>query len=229
MNNTLHRKRRGWIENSELTSYENNTVDELLSLFSSENAQARTIAAKLLPLDCETTNILLDSLVHEPALYTRLAITEKLESGDASTAKKMIPFLAVIGNNQHRFPIEPSKKKSFPLPRNLIARSLGRMQPEIFSVLLDAAKTLPAAKLSELIDALGYMAFYHPSLATNEAYQQLLVIRAAHDTEPLIQWKLLICFSAFPQSRELLRKETHFRGEARRSLKLIAQKTKPTS
>lgn len=224
MNNNSQRKQRGWVENSELSAYKNKSISELSNLLFSENAGQRTIAAKLIPLTCETSDILLNRLKTEPALYTRLALTEKLESGDQSTALRMIDFLATIGDNQHRTPIAPSKKKSFPLPRDLIARSLGRMKPEIFPILLTAAEQLPSSQLSELIDAIGYMAFYHPALATTENYQRLLQIKKAHSNEPLIQWKFLICFSAFPQSAELLQLEEQFTEEAQRSLKLLALK-----
>lgn len=224
MDNYLQRKQRGWIDNNELADYKEKSIAELRTLLSSKKPSERTIAARLLPLDCDTTNILLDTLVSEPALYTRLAITEKLESGDAMTAQQMIPFLATIGKNQHQSPFVPSKKKSFPLPRDLIARSLGRMKPAIFPTLLQAATQLPAEQLSELIDAIGYMAFYNPSLATAGNYQTLLEIRDSHSSGPLIQWKFLICFSAFPQSKELLLKEEQFAAEAQRSLKLLAAK-----
>ena len=224
MNNNSQRKQRGWVENSELSAYKNKSINELSNLLFSENAGERTIAAKLIPLTCEVSDILLNRLKTEPALYTRLALTEKLESGDQSTALRMINFLAAIGDNQHRTPIAPSKKKSFPLPRDLIARSLGRMKPEIFPTLLEAAEQLPSSQLSELIDAIGYMAFYHPALATTENYQRLLKIKKAHSNEALIQWKFLICFSAFPQSAELLQLEEQFTEEAQRSLKLLALK-----
>lgn len=224
MNNNSQRKQRGWVENSELSTYKNKSINELSNLLFSENAGQRTIAAKLIPLACEVSDILLSRLKTEPALYTRLALTEKLESGDQSTAFRMIEFLADIGDNQHRTPIAPSKKKSFPLPRDLMARSLGRMKPEIFPTLLAAAEQLPSSQLSELIDAIGYMAFYHPALATTENYQWLLKIKKAHSNEPLIQWKFLICFSAFPQSTELLQQEEQFTEEAQRSLKLLALK-----
>ena len=160
----------------------------------------------------------------ETALYTRLAMTEKLEGGDSSTALKMIGFLGKIGKNQHRIPIAPSKKKSFPLLRDLMARSLGRMNPELFPVLLASAEELPPLKLSELIDAIGYMAFYHPALATAQNYQRLLQIKNSYDHDPLIQWKCLICFSAFPQSKDLLAQEDQFSMGAQRSLSLLALK-----
>lgn len=114
MDNYLQRKQRGWIEENDLFNHKTNSRETLISMLHSQDACDRTIAAKLLPLDCETTNILLHSLMTETALYTRLAMTEKLEGGDSSTALKMIGFLGKIGKNQHRIPIAPSKKKSFP-------------------------------------------------------------------------------------------------------------------
>lgn len=224
MHTFVKRKQRGWVENEDLIPYKKKSTDELKSLLSSEKPFERTISAKLLLLNCDTTNILLDALVNESALYTRLAITEKLESGDSATAQQMLPFLAKIGKNQHHSPVSPSKKSSFPLPRDLIARSLVRMNPEIFPTLLDAATQLPNVKLRELIDAIGYMVFYNPCLATTKNYQLLLAIKESYKTDVLIQWKILICFSAFPQSKELLQKETQFVSEAQRSLKILETK-----
>ncbi len=224
MDTYLQRKKRGWVESSELLAFQDHSVAELLVLLSDEQTLLRTIAAHLLPINCETTNFLLAALIVEPALYTRLAITEKLESGDQMTARQMLPLLAEIGNNQHSTPIDPSKKSSFPLPRDLIARSLGRIQPSIFPTLLAAATDLPVLKLSELIDAIGYLAFYHAELTTSEHFEALLKIKNAHKEEPLIQWKFLICFSAFPQSAPLLQQEKQFVPEAQRSLKLLQRK-----
>lgn len=224
MDKYQQRKQRGWVENSELLAYKDKSVSELKFMLTAEDARERTIAVQLLPLDCELTNILLNSLANESALYTRLAIMEKLEHGDQATAQKMIPFLASIGNNQHHSPTSPSKKKSFPLPRDLIARSLGRMNPEIFSILLESAQRLLLSQLSELIDAIGYMAFYHPEVATTENFHQLLEIQKLYRDKPLIQWKLLICFSAFPQSVDFLLQEKQFVSEAQRSLKLLTAK-----
>lgn len=224
MDNYLQRKQRGWVEDNDFSTYQTKSREQLITLLASKNACDRTIATRLLPLDCEVADILLHFLTRESALYTRLAMTEKLEEGDCTIALKMIHFLGEIGNNQHHVPIAPSKKKSFPLPRDLIARSLGRMNPEIFPTLLDSAESLSRIKLRELIDAIGYMAFYHPSLATTENYQRLLKIKNAYIKDPLIQWKFLICFSAFPQSKELLAREERFSKEAQRSLSLLALK-----
>ena len=112
MDTYLQRKKRGWVESSELLAFQDHSVAELLVLLSDEQALLRTIAAHLLPINCETTNFLLAALIVEPALYTRLAIMEKLESGDQMTARQMLPLLAEIGNNQHSTPIDPSKKSS---------------------------------------------------------------------------------------------------------------------
>lgn len=79
----------------------------------SQDACDRTIAAKLLPLDCETTDILLHSLMTETALYTRLAMTEKLEGGDSSTALKMIGFLGKLGRISTASPLLLPKRNPF--------------------------------------------------------------------------------------------------------------------
>ena len=224
MDNEEKRKQRGWVDKTALDAYNGATIEEMLSLLTATDPQKRTIAAHLLPLSCETANILLDAFSHESALYTRLALAEKLEKGDGKIAEKMLPYLASIGNNQHRVPVQPSHKKSFPLPRDLIARSLGRMDPTIFPVLMDSLATLSVTKLREVIDAIGYLAFYNPAVATDAHYDRLLQLRKTYKEDTLIQWKLIICFSAFPQSRSLLLEESVFAAEAQRSLKLLTKK-----
>lgn len=229
MDQTEQRRRRGWIDTAELSAYENSPLSDLLAQLTDDRAYMRTIAARLLPLSSKTIDPLLETLACESALYTRLAITDKLESGDRSTVEKMLPLLATIGKNQHQTPIAPSKKNSYPLPRDLIARSLGRMDPALFPVLLEAGTNLSISKLKEWIDAIGYMVFYHPDLASAENFQTLYSIKEAHLDEPLIQWKFLICFSAFPQSKGCLLKEEYFVAEAQRSLNLLAKKMSRSS
>ena len=53
---------------------------------------------------------------------------------------------------------------------------------------------------------------------------QLYKIRNSYKSDLLIQWKFLICFSAFPQSKALLVEEEQFIPEAQRSLIILNTK-----
>lgn len=172
------------------------------------NPNERTAAITLLRELNETlTYELLDLLISEKALYTRLAICQRLEKGDIQTARIMVSYLGKVGNNQHQaIPTKVFKKKSYPLPRDLVARSLSKMTPSIMDTLWTAFDCLPVCQLSELIDAIGFLTFYHPELATAQNGQKIIQLVKASGNE-LISWKALICLSAFPcaASEEVLK------------------------
>ncbi|EOH93164.1 hypothetical protein [Enterococcus pallens] len=214
---------RGWIEADDLVPFQNRSPEELLNLLDSEKPQERSAAARLMPLTKTTTAKLLEAAANEKKLYCRLEIMRKLEVGTPETAKQMLPYLGEIGNNQHQLPLaKPSAKKSFPLPRDLIARSLGNMYPTILPTLFEQLGSLNSSKLSELIDAIGLLVFYHPHEASDEYFNQLLTLWDENEDNPLIQWKLIICFSAFPQSKplleEIIQTNAGLATEAQRSL-----------
>ena len=54
----------------------------------------------------------------------------------------MVEYLGQIGNNQHTvLPTNGFNKKSYPLPRDIIARTLAHMKEDILPVLMDVLKT----------------------------------------------------------------------------------------
>lgn len=173
---------------------------------------------------------LLECLCKEQHLYTKIAICKCLEKGDQKTAQCMCEYLGKIGKNQHRkLPDNVSKKKSYPLPRDIIARSLGNMDPSVFPVLLAELDQDHKYRNRELIDAIGFMAFYHPELVNEETARKLITLLNQTADEVLI-WKILLCFSAFPlvQIEEILRFYVQTEGlladEAMRSLHLIKER-----
>ncbi|MBO1306181.1 hypothetical protein JZO70_08415 [Enterococcus sp. 669A] len=221
-------KARGFLDQEDLISFQSCSFEQLLELLDAKDPVARSGAARLLPLTNETTKKLLQTVQQEKKLYCRLEMMRKLESGDCETARMMLPYLGKIGRNQHTIPLtKPSGKKSFPLPRDLIARSLGNMSPEILPILFEQLDVLPEAELSELIDAIGQLLFYHPEAVQEEHFEQLEQVWEQTES-PLIQWKLVVCFSALPQSRNLL--ETiaasmpALTAEAQRSLTILSQR-----
>ncbi|GCF95026.1 hypothetical protein NRIC_29170 [Enterococcus florum] len=198
-------KARGFINDNDVAVHVTDTKAELLQLLSSSDPSERSVATRLLPLSPTTTYELLQRLKREKALYTRLEICQKLASGSIETARLLVNELGHVGTNQHRKPTKkPVQKKSYPLPRDLIARTLGTMDPAILPVLLESLNTCENACLSELIDAIGALVFTNPALANDVAYARLKVLWQQYEDHALIQWKLIICFSAFPQSEPFL-------------------------
>ena len=67
-----------------------------------------------------------------------------------------IIYLAKIGKNQYKeLPSEPSRKKSYPLPRDIIARTLAKMDTSIMPFLMKVLKEDDLSKISEVIDAIN--------------------------------------------------------------------------
>lgn len=165
-------------------------------------------------------------LVKEKALYTKLEICDILTTGNELTIKRMIPYVGTIRGNQHRtIPEKVSKKKSYPLTRDIIARTMAKMNPDYFSTTLEIINYPEDKVVAEAIDAIGWMVFYHQKLATAKNYQTVIQsFERYHDNE-LMKWKLIICLSAFNQSEAFL-KQLDFQNpvvqaEIERSLSLI--------
>jgi FOG: HEAT repeat len=220
---------RGFVTEKEIQDFNSLSKEELLELLDSENAAIRSAAAyHLSAVDEEVTRALLRRLLLEECLYTRLAICESLQKGNIHTAKQMLNYLGKIGDNQHKvLPKADSKKKSFPLPRDIIARTLGRMDVSVYPVLIDTIKGKDKNMISEALDAIGYMVFYHPELSIPQNAEPIYSLFKRYAENNLILWKALLCLSAFKldKSYEVLLKfstdDSVLGMEARRSLGLL--------
>lgn len=207
------------------------SLEQQLLLLTDSAAPLRTAAAHQLgshSTERETAMQLLAQLAVERCLYTRLAICQALEQGNQLTAMLMTAYLGEIGSNQYRTPpAVPSQKTSYPLPRDIIARTLGHMSPDIYPVLAQILLTGSDKQISEAIDAAGFLVFYQPELATTVNIQPILAIINDRTDQPLLLWKCLTCLSAFPLSASIQQLKYYSQGtgilaaEAQRSLKLL--------
>lgn len=226
---------RGYATPEEIRPYREKSQNELLELLNDKNAVARTAAASLLKMEPETeiqaAAALVKRLSLEKCLYTRLAICETLEKGGRETALQMIPFLGKIGGNQHKsLPDRVSQKKSYPLPRDIIARSLAKMPQEVFPVLLQVLQGDDAEKICEILDAVGFMAFYHPELSTPEHAEVVFAVMERCPNHELLLWKAIQCLCAFPSQKterllqEFASQDNLLGEEAKSSLKRLNSK-----
>lgn len=200
-------EKRGYIDLNILEEYQKSNTSELYELLNSNNAQDRSAAIHLLSLQIDlnednfTTN-LLELLSKEKALYTRLEITKILEKANQETCQKMINYLGAIGNNQYKkLPNSVSKKISYPLPRDIIARTLAKTDIDNITTLFKVFDTNDLTKISEVIDAIGFMIFYNPTLDTEYNLNIILKEITNYKQNELILWKLIICLSAFKQEK----------------------------
>lgn len=225
-------RQRGKASKEDLYRYQGCSMDELIVVLQSGEPHFRSAAAaNLAKYVNQAAPMLLSCLEHEKTLYTRLAICEALEQGNSDTAKKMTSYLGRIGKNQHnKLPNKVSVKKSFPLPRDLIARTLGRMDASILPVMLEVLSSGTKEQVYEVIDAIGYLIFYHQELATLQNCQNILKIIERYGEDEIILWKTLICLSAFSdiEAERFLENHTNqstlLGKEAQRSLDIIKER-----
>lgn len=226
-------RKRGKYTQVDLELYKNRSSIELIEMLNAEEAFKRSIAiywlSQTLINTTYFTHKLISLLNKERSLYTKIEICKVLQKGDIETAKLLIPHLGLIGNNQIRIlPKYPSKKKSYPLPRDIVARILAKMDCSVYPLLLKELSHKNELKISELIDAIGFMTFYNPTLAT-ETHLNVLTKLYVTTESPMIRWKLIIAFSSFPIEKssrfldQILENkiDPFFKAEAKRSLRLI--------
>lgn len=225
-------QKRGLATEKDIAELSILSQDQLIELLHADCAMTRTASACNLSSNQEiVTSELLKQLLVERCLYTRIAICESLERGNINTANQMIDYLGKIGNNQYKkLPHKVSEKKSFPLPRDIIARSLGNMNIAVFPVLIEVIKSSDIFKISEVLDSIGYMVFYHPILATLQNAEPIFSLVDDYADSELILWKVMLCLSAFwlNDSKEILLKyaneNTVLGMEAQRSLNILEKR-----
>ena len=114
-------KKRGMLDMNLCNQLQEASYKELIDTLQSSHADWRTACIHLLSKKYNThpqfTDVLLQQLVKEKALYTKIEIQTQLSQyGQIS---KMCQYLGCIGDNQYRaIPLRGSKKKSYPLPRD---------------------------------------------------------------------------------------------------------------
>ena len=224
-------KQRGQFDEQEYNQFLDLSKADLISHLH-DFASIRTACIRILSQnyhqDEDYTSILLQQLHKEKALYTKIEIQNQLtQYGDIPM---MCQYLGKIGHNQYRqLPAKGSLKKSYPLPRDIIARSLAYISIEKFNLFFDCLNSLSREQLLEAIDALGFLCFYHQELANEETYSFVCQQIEKYSQDDLMMFKLITCLSAFPQSQPLLlellqtKKHPTLIKEVERSLKIIHQ------
>lgn len=225
-------KERGYFKESDLEKYLNLSEDELFILTKSEIPQKRAIAISLLQEKNTLntyTSYFLELLKVEKKLYVKLELTKALEKGDIQTAKSMIIYLNKIPNNQYKtLPNKVSKKKTYLIPRDLIGRTLSKMDIVIFPLVLELLSSKNLGILSESIDIFGFMIFHNQELATQINFNLLVNLFEKYKSNELITWKIIMAFAAFriPENISFLNSIGDFNNdilnlELKRSLFLI--------
>ncbi|MCX7708526.1 MAG: HEAT repeat domain-containing protein [Clostridia bacterium] len=220
------RAKRGQVVPEEVQCYERMDSEDLILLLHSSEPKKRTIAAMLigrrkiinaiLPL-CEAIRI-------EKALYPRIAISEALGSMGEAAVKPLTSLLGKIGNNQESaLPVKYFNKKSFPLPRDMAARTLIKIGRPAITQLIRVIGEGDGFEVQQALDAIGSIVN-----KTNDPRPLDTLLKALNDysMNPLTTWKIVRALSGF-KFREAVdplvfllknHKEAAIRWEAARSL-----------
>lgn len=214
------------------------SLNELYDCLIQEEATDRSAAAIALTSRFQVENQenrneivthVLSALEKEKSLYTKIELCNLLELGDHNTARQMTAYLGVIGSNQYKTPPERvSMKVSYPLPRDIIARSLGRMTIKILPVLIEVIKRQELRSCYEALDAIGFMVFYHREQAQDLGLGEIIALSKKYPMDDLLSFKTAMCLSAYTQKQSkdmlehLMKTATHrtVLQEAQRSIRL---------
>ena len=220
---------RGFAFDDELRKYENLTKDELLRLLRDKAAYKRTIAIRLLPLNKNHIPLLCEMLKTEKKLYTKIELCDALGKYNGKAIPYLIPLLGTIGKNQHRkIALVDINKKSYPLPRDIAARTLIKMGPDVFPALKQLfSDNKNISQIAEAIDATGHITWNYKNY---EMEKTLIGYFNKNRGNDFIVWKLVRAFQSFASAEvkavleEII--ETHknevIAQEAKRSLRRMA-------
>jgi hypothetical protein len=205
MNRKLKKKEeRGFLYNENDNNY---SYKEKISLLKSEIPKDRTLGAKLLVnhKDENTVDILVRALEFETKLYPKIEICNTLVLIGELSVKPLIDVLGKIGSNQHKsIPEKVFAKDSYPLPRDIAARTLIRFGKNALEELIAILDNGNINQISEAIDAIGYICFYEKS---PEIFEKLKSCFLKYSNTELIQWKIVRSMSAFSESRLFLNEQ----------------------
>ena len=205
-----------------------------MALLKSKEHHKRTIAINLLSnknqLDNDMINLFCNMLLHENKLYTKMELCNALSKASVKSAKIMVNYLGVIGGNQYKeLPDKEFNKKSYPLPRDIIARTLAHMGVDVLPELIKTLKTRNIIAIREAIDSIGFICFYNSNAYSKNILDGLRSCFNEYIEDDIIRWKVVRAFESF-NSRISIEMLNHIkendekeiiRIEAKRSLDII--------
>lgn len=227
-------KNRGYITIEDTNDYAFFSKNELLELLKSKEPYKRTIAINLLSnkneLDNEMINLFCNMLLDEKKLYTKIELCNALSKASVEAAKIMVNYLGVIGDNQYKeLPNKEFNKKSYPLPRDIIARTLAHMSVDVLPEIIRILKTNNIMAIREAIDSIGFICFYNHNSYSESILNDLISCFNEYIKDEIIRWKIVRAFGSF-NSKTIIDiliniKENDskavIRNEAKRSLDII--------
>ena len=221
-------KTRGYIEDNELKYYLDLTKEELLNYLHSRDAIRRTIAARILKKFKEICVLkeLISSLIVEKKLYTKIALSESIGEYGEEACCLLIDYLGKVGKNQYKeLPDKPFEKSNYPLPRDIISRTICKIGIPALKHLRECLYTGTYEQILEAIDAIGFISFYEDD---SSCLSDIITLMNKYKDDNLMIWKLIRALQSFKniEALEILKKYIdsdikRHQWEARRSIEQI--------
>jgi DNA-directed RNA polymerase subunit F len=172
----------------------NTNISEYLS---NSDAHIRTAAIRRIKEGNykDYLNSLCNLLQSEKKLYTRMELCECIAAFGRDAISILVPLLGKIGSNQHRIVDNIDlKKKSYPLPRDIVARIIAQIGPQALPELKKVLSEENKIRISEAIDAIGHIAFNYNDLSLERDLIELY----GKNNDTLLEWKIIRAFQGFP-------------------------------
>ena len=195
-NLTAKRRERGEVNETDISDFASFDESELLSFLHSEKTVERSCAA--IHLRKYQNPTVVDKLCHQLAiekkLYTKIALSETLAECAYLSIEPLIGLLGQIGKNQEtKIPETGFYKVSYPLPRDIAARTICRLG--IVAILplenfIKSSKDMNA--LAQAIDAYGHIVYSNKIKCSSSPLQELY---ERHPKNDFLKYKITRCLS----------------------------------
>ena len=191
---------RGFLSEAAYLDFKARLTGPLCAHLGSRDATIRTFAARSMAAENTPQHLdaLCERLTIEKKLYTKIEICNALTHFGEAAFARLLPLLGKIGSNQHTEMANVDLgKKSYPLPRDIVARILIRMGPQVLPYLEAGFHEMCAQALSEALDVIGHIS----ASSGDTTMEGVLFDRYTSENSALIRWKLIRAFQAFPTPR----------------------------
>ena len=190
------RRERGEVNETDIANFASLDESELLSFLHSEKPVERSYAA--IHLRKYQNPTVVDQLCHQLAiekkLYTKIALCETLAECAELSVEPLIRLLGRIDKNQEtKIPETGFYKISYPLPRDIAARTICRLG--IIAILplerfIKSSKDMSA--LAQAIDAYGHIVYSNKIKCSPSLLQELY---ERYPKDDFLKYKITRCLS----------------------------------
>lgn len=181
--------------------YDNQFVElkdsDLFSLLKDSNPMKRTAAANIIcrRKTADAVAPLCEALKTEKVLYSKIGICNALAAIGQPALPSLVLLLGAIGENRHRgLPEKGFYKVSYPLPRDIAARTIIRIGVPALKYLKQVFTGGEKDKILEAVDAAGHISFYSKD---DSVKNDLIELYHKYSNDKMIIWKVLRSFQAF--------------------------------